>query len=408
MKSPRTPLRAAPQHDLHAPGRSESSVPPMETPIPPTAPSSSRRRLSLHQTYEEFVKPRWKPWSLRKALLATAGFALAMGALVLVAPRMQLQNRAQAIVAIISTPTIPLQAIVPEEKDPVDAPTSTLAAEDRADAKLERKGRSPISGGLLTLPSSFASADGAFDLVIHFNGNTDLVEESFNVAKINAAVVIMNLGVGSGVYEDRFNHPAMLPEVLERTRNTLEKRGLRGATLRRLALSAWSAGYGAVARILEQPAMVEKLDAVLLFDGLHCGYTTGTHELSPERLAPFERFVKQAALGKKLFSIAHSNITPDGTYAGTRVVTDALLKSVGVSRTKGGEEPRMPHLASMDGVLPKKSLRPLVPSTEAHLGGLHVRGYSGDQPEHHIMHLVQMSETAVPDLIHHWNAPAAP
>jgi hypothetical protein len=406
MKSPRNSLRAAPQQDLHVPGRSESSVPPIETPIPPTAPSASRRLRSLHQTYENLFTPWWKRWSPRKVALATLGFALAMGALVLVAPKLQLQNRAQALAAIISTPTIPLQAILPEEEPIV--PVASAVAEDRADEELERKGRSPISGGLLTLPSSFASADGAFDLVIHFHGNTDLVEESFNVAKLNAAVVIMNLGVGSGAYEDRFNYPAMLPDVLDRTRNTLEKRGLRGATLRRLALSAWSAGYGAIARILEQPAMVEKVDAILLFDGLHCGYITGTHELSPERLAPFERFVQQAALGKKLFSIAHSNITPDGNYAGTRVVTDALLKSAGATRTQGGDEARMPHLATMDGVLPKKSLRPLVPSTEAHLRGLHARGYVGDQPEHHIMHLVQMSETALPDLIHHWNAPAAP
>ena len=298
---------------------------------------------------------------------------------------------------------------LPLSLKPAPTPVTTLiaAAGPRADATLARKGRSPIAGALLTIPPAFASADGEYDLVIHFHGNTDLVEESFATSDLNAVVMILNLGIGSGAYEDRFASAMPLTEMLERARTTLERRGLQGAKLRRLALSAWSAGYGAVLRILEQPALAEKVDAVMLFDGIHCGYASpGSHELLVERIAPFTRFAEQAAAGKRLFSITNSNITPNGDYAGTRETTDVLLRAVGATRTPFTVEPPLPHLAAMNGVMPRRFIVPLQPLTEAHLGGLIVRGYAGDQAEHHIMHLVQMSTTALPDLVRHWSAPA--
>jgi hypothetical protein len=61
-----------------------------------------------------------------------------------------------------------------------------------------------------------------------------------------------------------------------------------------------------------------------------------------------------------------------------------------------------PPLRSIEGVIAKKRLIALNPVTEASAGGLHVRGYAGDQPEHHIAHLVQMSVTALPDLVAWW------
>ncbi len=259
--------------------------------------------------------------------------------------------------------------------------------------------------GLLTLPAAFSSPDGRYDLVIHFHGNTDLVEESYNRLPLNAVVVIMNLGNGSGRYEDRFANPLSLPEILGRVQATMEKRGLRNAAQNRLALTAWSAGYGAVIRTLEYPALAEQVDAVVLLDGIHCGYQPHTTTLLLDRIAPFERFAREAMAGKKLFSITHSEITPVGNYAGTRVTTDALLRLVDVPRTPGGVEPPPVTLASIEGVIAKKSLRPLLPRSEAHAGDFHVRGYAGDQPEHHTMHLIEMSETAMPDLVRRWAVP---
>lgn len=325
-------------------------------------------------------------------------FGLIMGSLVVLFPKLISLTKVHIF---RMAATVPVATEVEPRVTPAPPPVV-----DRADAALVRKGRSPLAGGLLVLPPAFASADGRYDLVIHFHGNTDLVEESYARVPLNAVVVIMNLGNGSGPYEDRFANPLSLPEVLGRVQTTMEKRGLRTPALNRLGLTAWSAGYGAVLRVLEQPALAAQVDAVVLLDGIHCGYKPKSTTLQLDRLAPFERFAREAIDHGKLFSITHSEITPIGNYAGTRETTDALLQFVGVTRTPGGKAPAPVALASIDGVIAKKSIRPLLPRSETHAGGLHVRGYVGDQPEHHSMHLIEMSETALPDLIQHWAAPA--
>ncbi|EYF03933.1 Hypothetical protein CAP_5034 [Chondromyces apiculatus DSM 436] len=277
-----------------------------------------------------------------------------------------------------------------------------MAAGPRADASLRREGRDFIGGGFLSLPRAFSSADGGYDLVVHFHGNTQLVEESYHASGLDAAVLVLNHdGYGSGVYESRFYHPAVLTKILGEVQQALLARGLRGARLGRLALSAWSAGYGAVLRALARPELSERVDAVLLLDGIHCGYD---QQRAPalDKLEPIVRFAERAVAGERLLSLTHSEIQPDGDYAGTREVTDALLARLGVRRSPLMEAPPLPALASLRGILPAKQIQALTPLTQAHVGGLWVRGYDGSREQHHAMHLGQMSVTALPDLVRAW------
>jgi hypothetical protein len=265
-------------------------------------------------------KPRWKPWSPGRAMRAVLTFAVAFGVLVVLTLRVT-KRWAPRLVFAAAAPAVTEALMVASE--PPRA---------RADAALSRERRSPISGGLLMLPPAFSSADGRYDLLLHLHGNTDLVEESVAFSGLNAVLVIMNLGTGSGPYEDRFANPGVLPEIIDRAQALMEKRGLVHPTLRRLALSGWSAGYGGVLKVLEQPALAARVDAVLLMDGIHVGYQPESHELLLDRLAPFTRFAKEAVEGRRLFSITHTHIVPMGNYAGTRETTDALLRLVGVAR----------------------------------------------------------------------------
>lgn len=295
-------------------------------------------------------------------------------------------------------PAMALEMAAPAEPE---ASAEELTGE-RADVTFSRARRSPISGGLLAIPSTFTSTDGAYDLVIHFHGEAHLVEESFTHAGLNAVVAAVNLGVGSGGYEEQFGVPWGLPQILEQTQAALEKRGLRGAKLRRLALSAFSAGYAAVRRILDQPALADHVDAVLLLDGIHVNYMPRDHSMNLERIASFERFARQAALGKKLFFISHSEITPKGDYASTHETTDKLLELVGATRLLGGESPAIPELVWLRG----RPMQRLVPLSRADEGELHVRGYAGEQKDDHMMHLLQMSVTAAPELVRYWSRSA--
>jgi hypothetical protein len=341
--------------------------------------------------------PRWKPWSPARVVSATLGFAALMALVVMIARPARPAFRWVAHLAERGS-----AAAFLGDQDDEPAVTPSLVTPPRADAALVRERRSPIAGGLLMIPPAFQSLDGAYDLVIHFHGNTDLVEEGFVTSGIGAVLVTMNLGNGSGVYEERYANALVLPDVLERVQATMEKRGLAHARLRRLALTAWSAGYGAVLEVLSRPALADKVDAVILLDGIHVGYRAGTSEPQLDRLAPFERFAREAMDGKRLFTITHSDITPLGHYAGTRVTTDALLRSLGLDRQRGGDAPAMPVLHSIDGVIARKKIVPLVPETFVEKGELRVRGYAGDQPEDHIAHLIHMASAALPDLAARW------
>lgn len=305
-----------------------------------------------------------------------------------------------------SPPRSAQAAAIAEERapEPAAAPLPTAPPVARADAKLDRAGRTAFAGGYLSILPDFASADGVYDLAIFFHGNTELVEQSLAYARIGAVFVPQNLGPGSGPYESRFADPGALPDVLARVQTAMERRGLAGARLGRVALLAWSAGYGAVLRILDQPALAERIDAVILLDGTHIGRVPGRRAPAIDQIAPYERFARWAVSGKKLFTITHSDIEPPA-YVGSRDTTDVLLRRLDVLRSADGEEGAVPDIPAANGVLSKPLRVPLSPLTIAEKGQLHVRGYAGDQADHHILHLLEMGTIALPDLARWWARP---
>jgi hypothetical protein len=394
-------------HDPPRAGPRHSSLPDEADdrptiPQPHRAPSTQVEPALHHPGPLHLPGATALPPSAQRSRARLALTAVASGLMLGLAAILFLPVRAAVVHGAISVPTPVAPVMALERAAPAEPEADTDAeevVEERADVTFSRARRSPISGGLLAIPSTFSSTDGTYDLVLHFHGESRLVEESFTHAGLNAVVGVVNLGVGSGGYEEQFGVPWGLPTILAQTQEALEKRGLRGAKLRRLALSAFSAGYAAVRRILDQPALADQVDAVLLLDGIHVNYSPRDHSMNLERIASFERFARQAALGKKLFWITHSEIIPNGPFASTHQTTDKLLELVGVTRTAGGEAPAIPELAWTRG----RPMQQLVPLSKADAGELHVRGYAGDQKDDHMMHLLQMSATAVPELVRYWS-----
>lgn len=288
-----------------------------------------------------------------------------------------------------------------EEPAPT-APTASAsaAALPRADAELVRDGRSSCAGGTLVVLPDFASADGAFDLVVHFHGSTDLLAQSLAAVKLNAVVVVVNLGTSSRSYEETFGYTELFPVLLEQAKQVMLKRHLRDASIRRLALSAFSAGFGAVKRILDRPGALDQVDAVLLYDGIHTSYDEHKRlDLRP--LQPFLAFARAAMHGDKLFFVTHSEI-PTLDYGSTLETTNLLLETLGVSRSPGGETPAWPDLPAVRTGVPVNDRRPLSPRSHAESGGLFVWGYKGDRALDHGSHMLQMASTALPKLAERW------
>lgn len=269
-------------------------------------------------------------------------------------------------------------------------------------------GRSSIARGVLSIPRTFRAApDGAFDLVIHFHGNTELALESYEVALLDAAVLVINLGNGSGPYEKHYANPKSLERILVGVPEILAGRGLKNAHLRRVALVGWSAGYGAIVRAIADPTNAERVDTIVLLDGLHTSFRPGTHDVEAANVASIEAFARRAVKGERLLVITHSDIQPDG-YLGVRETVDFLLGRLGLTRHEAHAKTTIPTLAAAKGVLSKDALRPLELKTEVREHGLVIRGFGGNEPAHHIGHLMQMAEIALPEVAKRWTAEPAP
>src|SRR5262249_24222731 len=138
-------------------------------------------------------------------------------------------------------------------------------------------------------------------------------------------------GAGSGAYAKPFADPKRFGKLLK------EAEEKAGVPLGPVTLTAWSAGYGAVREILKVPEYYERINAVLLLDGLHTGYVGGKpgpkeSKLEEENLRVFVKLARDAADGKKQFLVTHTEIFP-GTFASTTETADYLLHQLGLKRT---------------------------------------------------------------------------
>lgn len=287
---------------------------------------------------------------------------------------------------------------------PAPLPPNVEIADDLVEEPSAAPGRANIGRAVLSIPKTFQAFEGgAFDLVVHFHGNTDLVLESYEVALLDTVVVVVNLGNGSGVYEDTYASPAALDRILTRVPEILKKRGLADAHIRRVALVAWSAGYGAVTKALLHAPHAELVDSVVLLDGLHTSFLPGTQRPDLERISSVVKFAERAKRGERLLVITHSRIDP-GDYLGVAQTVDAMLGHLNVSRHEETALTTIPPLKAAKGVMPKAELRPLELTTEAREGSLVIRGFKGNEKAHHMGHLMQMSDIALPELAKRWAA----
>ncbi|HEU4533190.1 MAG TPA: hypothetical protein VFS00_03695 [Polyangiaceae bacterium] len=268
------------------------------------------------------------------------------------------------------------------------APAAATAPETRARGTRIGGGR-----GVFYLPSDLTTREGTFDLVIHFHGANETVEPRFDRVGLNAVLYTLNLGIGSGKYEAMFPDGRALERVIAEVEATMKKRApaLAGARVGRVALSAWSAGYGAVARVLAYPGAAERVDAVLLADAPHTGFQAGTRQVSALGLAPYVSFGRRALAGEKLMVVTHSQIeTPD--YASTTRTAHALVEALGLPEGEpaAADDPKM------------------VMYEREEAGSMHVFGFRGGDAPAHCQHLYNIGRHLWSRLGTRWGADAQP
>lgn len=249
-----------------------------------------------------------------------------------------------------------------------------------------------LSMGRILIPQKGGhGADMGYDVLIHFHGHEPARKVLVQVAR-GMTFVGIDKGLGSGAYSNAFQNPDVFPNLRRSIERTLQaESGDPRAHIRHLALSAWSAGYGAVNEILKRGD--EGIDAVVLLDGLHAGWKPGRphKQVASSADAAFVQptfdFARSAMRGEKIFIFTHSQIDP-GEYPGTAVTAKLLLSFLGLDET--------PHDPGGDPF-------GLIGTTD--VKGLHVWSYRGGNEAAHCSHLTYLAE-AVQDLLEPaWHTP---
>lgn len=227
--------------------------------------------------------------------------------------------------------------------------------------------------------------EGEFDLIFHFHAGKWADKEFREIAGPAGVVVRLDYGVGTQPYEDAFKNPDRFQQMIDETTSELVARyAPDGGTLkmRRLSLFAWSAGYASIRRILNQRDYYDRVDTVVLLDGLHTNYVEKVpkgavargipfpHHVDVRSLSPFTKLALDAAAGKKEFVFTHSSIVPPG-YASTTETAAALEELVHAKK----QEERVEGPGS------------LVRLYEADAGEFHVLGFAGETKESHVAQL---------------------
>ena len=234
----------------------------------------------------------------------------------------------------------------------------------------DRWSRDVAMGQMLAPKKGGVNARGEFDLMIHFHGHEPVRKEWVQVMR-SSVLVGIDLGLGSGPYETTFQPKGTLKALMQSVERAMAKKsGRSNAHVRRLGLSAWSAGYGAIQSILADPWAKAHVDVVILLDGLHCGYNGKS--LNEPQIKPFIAFAEQAARGQRLMVVTHSSIIPPG-YASTTETANYLIQKLGGKAKKSESRSADPMGLELISRYSK--------------GGFHVRGFAGNDKMDHCAHM---------------------
>ncbi len=244
-------------------------------------------------------------------------------------------------------------------------------------------------GRMLMPKKKTLTADGGFDLIIHFHGGNAVRKTIVDIAR-GVYIAAIDLGAGSAAYARPFSKPEKFLTLLKDIEKAVAKNtNNKQAHIRKLGLTGWSAGYGAIRAILRQKTS-NRVDAVVLIDGLHSNYSNASRtKLRSYQLKPFVKFAKHAAQGQKFMFVSHSSIVPPG-YASTTETAHYLAEKLGVPVQQSSAKDS-PLLSRYE---------------QAQSGGFLMRGYLGKGKVDHCAQIALMAG-AVGTLEEWWQTPQA-
>lgn len=228
----------------------------------------------------------------------------------------------------------------------------------------------------LFVPDDYTSDGNQVDLLVHFHGNSQTVWNNAAYANLNAVIVTVNYSGLSSAYSNPFADTTLFQQLLDDAQSTLAVQPDFGSNTAwdHLAVSSFSAGYGAVRSILRTPTYFEAIDSLLAADSLYATTSSDGTALNSQ-MADYKAFASRAAAGDKRFIFTHSEV-PTFTYESTAETGDELLQHLNLT----------PQASDAEGLGPLRFYR------EAEQGNFKLWGARGADGEGHLNHLRYLGE----------------
>ena len=307
-------------------------------------------------------------------LVAAGGLILGFLALVLWLAR---NSEAATVQTVVYAAHPPKPAAPPQVPAKLEPQTETLPS------KLTR-----VGNAIVWHPKA-VEADGSYDVIIHFHGVQMALEPAMREAGLRAVLIIINDGLTAEAYRDGHGAQGTLTRLLDALHTHVASAFKRDDVhARRVAVSSWSAGFGAVSPMLRRSEDVERIDAVLVSDGVHCSFVDQKkREIPDSQLGSVVSFAKRAMAHDKLMGITHTAIqTPD--FASTTETARKLLSLLNLT-------PNM-ILDAGSGSAP-------VPTSMAERGEFVLLGFAGNDKHAHAVQQWALGRTLWARLAERWN-----
>lgn len=236
-----------------------------------------------------------------------------------------------------------------------------------------------VAGMRLTLflPPGWTEVSGR--LAIHFHTADWVAVGEHLAAGYRFPLVSVFLGSGSAVYRAPFTAPWVFPELIRRVEAELHARNAAFTGVRGVDVASFSAGYGAVRELVQQPAAFALIKRIVLSDSLYGSLASGADGRGPrvvarEHVECWLPFTRAALRGGKTFVLTFSQV-PTASYASTAECAAALVGALGLRAV-----PVSP------GSLPATRVADFPLLNRCDAGRFHVWSYAGNDAAAHLTH----------------------
>ncbi len=212
-----------------------------------------------------------------------------------------------------------------------------------------------------------AAADARIPVCIHFQGAPIAAAENFVRSRRDGCLIASTIRGLSSAFAGPYRDPEAFGRLLAEGEQELARILGRPARFGDLAVSSWSAGYGAVRELLKDPRWFERIGTIAVADSIYA--TVVAQDVRAPLVADmvdFGRFAQAAARGEKTMIVAYGLYQTD--YASTSETARWLNACVD---------------AEMAAV-PDQTARGIPIARQAHVGRYHCYEFAESGPGIHV------------------------